>query len=182
MTTTRHYPQLNRTAQDGFERHVFSRLEHTATGAVVTVKGTGTEDIDAPVLNTGYGVNYADGMNTEVFLVASSSDTGQKFAIMTIPRDKQRKWEAGKGGIQHPSNPDKAIEFGDDGVWIKEGVVFLGDDKKIKLTINGGNITLETAGDLDFKCGKLTHNGVNIGDDHVHGGVIRGGDITNGPQ
>lgn len=183
MTTTRYYPQLNRTAQDGFERHVFSRLEHNDTGAVVTVKGTGTEDMEAPVLNMGYGVNYADNTNAEVFLVSLGSDTGMKFAIMSIPRDKQRKWEAGKGGIQHPSNPEKAIEFGDDGVWIKEGVAFLGDDKKVKVTIDGANITIEAGGgNIDFKCAKLTHNGVNIGDTHIHGGVETGSAKTLVPE
>ena len=28
----------------------------------------------------------------------------------------------------------------------------------------------------------LTHNGVNVGDDHVHGGVVPGGAVTAGPQ
>lgn len=167
--------------QDGFERHAYSRLEHNDTGAVVTVKGTGTEDVEAPVLNTGYGFALDDDAAAEVFLLSGGSDTGLKFAMLTLPRNKQRKWAKNTGGIQNPTDPEKAVELGPDGAWIKEGTVFLGDDKKIKLTISGDNLTIE-GGNVDFKCDKLTHNGVNIGDDHKHGGVERGGVLTLNPQ
>ena len=34
-------------------------------------------------------------------LLASSSDTTLKMALLTIPKDKQRRWEEGHGGVQH---------------------------------------------------------------------------------
>lgn len=50
-----------------------------------------------------------------------------------------------------------------------------------------GDIKLETgdlevqAGDVAFAGGSLTHNGVNVGSTHVHGGVVSGGSSTGGP-
>lgn len=111
MTTFKTFNERNRDVQDGTERHVFSALTYMdKSGALVTVKGTGTEDVDAVVVNAGYGFNLDDNSNAEVFLLAGGSDLSQKFAIMTLPRDKQRKWGKGRGGIQNPLDPDKAVE------------------------------------------------------------------------
>lgn len=118
MTTFRNFNERNRDIQDGIERHVWRKLTYMDKGgAVVTVKGTGTEDVDAVVLNTGHGFNLDDNSNTEVFLVSNGSDMAQKFAILTIPRDKQRKWKAGTGGVQNPLDPDKAIELNAKRAW-----------------------------------------------------------------
>ena len=112
MTTHKNFHERNRDAQDGTERHVFGKLVYLdKAGAIVTVNGTGTQDQEAIVLNSGYGMNFEDDENTEVFLVSSGSDKSQKFAIVTIPRDKQRKWGKGRGGIQNPLDPDKAVEL-----------------------------------------------------------------------
>lgn len=51
----------------------------------------------------------------------------------------------------------------------------------ITLAANG-DMTISTPGDIEFTSASLTHNGTNIGDDHVHGGVQSGGSTTGGPQ
>lgn len=112
MTTNKNFPQRNRDAQDGTERHAFNKLQYMdKSGALVTVKGTGTQDDNAILLNAGYGFNLEDDSDTEVFLLANGSDMAQKFAIMSLPRNKQRKWGKGRGGIQNPLDPDKAVEL-----------------------------------------------------------------------
>jgi phage baseplate assembly protein gpV len=51
-----------------------------------------------------------------------------------------------------------------------------------------GNIILETgdleveSGNVAFAGGSLTHNGTNVGDSHVHSGIVIGGDLSQGPQ
>lgn len=40
---------------------------------------------------------------------------------------------------------------------------------------------LEVVGNVRFSGGTVTHNGKNIGDTHVHGGVIPGGGTTGAP-
>lgn len=50
-----------------------------------------------------------------------------------------------------------------------------------------GDIKLETgdldvqSGDATFAGGVMTHNGVNVGSNHQHSGVVAGGDISGGP-
>lgn len=112
MTTFKTFHERNRDTQDGTERHVFRKLAYMdSSGALVSVAGTGTEDVNAILINTGQGFNLDDDTNAEVFLLAGGSDMSQKFAIMTLPRDKQRKWGKGRGGVQNPLDPDKAVEL-----------------------------------------------------------------------
>lgn len=169
MTTTKTFDERNRDTQDGFERHVFRKLDHTDTGAIVTVEGSGTMDEDVPVINSGYGFNPEDDEELEVFLLSDGSDASGKFGVMTIPRNKQRKWPKKTGGIQHPFNADKFVQLDDDSIWLKDGKFTLGDNRSLSITVEGNNVVIDTGGgELDIRSSKLMHNGVNIGDSHVH--------------
>lgn len=112
MTTTKSFDERNRDAQDGFERHAFNKLTYVeGAGSVVKVTGTGTMDEDVPVINSGYGFNLPEDFNTECFLQSDGSDSSGKFAVMTLPRDRQRQWKENTGGVQNPIDPSKALEF-----------------------------------------------------------------------
>ena len=54
-------------------------------------------------------------------------------------------------------------------------------DDEIKLQIGSIALSITSAG-FAFTGGAVTHNGVNIGHDHVHDGVSPGGSTTGGPQ
>lgn len=54
------------------------------------------------------------------------------------------------------------------------GAVFAVSDNEIELKVGSQILNLSSAG--------LTHNGVNIGSNHTHGGVETGGGNTGGPQ
>jgi hypothetical protein len=100
--------------QDGTERHVWGELTYEDAGAIIKVKGTDTEDQEAAVLNiSGVGFKLKKDSDSEVFLLASSSDTMLKQAVLTIPKDKQRRWPEGEGGIQHPTDADFSLHFSD---------------------------------------------------------------------
>lgn len=43
-------------------------------------------------------------------------------------------------------------------------------------------IKLVTSGNVEITSSSLTHNGTNVGDSHVHGGVVPGGGSTGTPQ
>lgn len=119
MTSTQRYPERTRDIQDGFERHVWGEVTHVSgAGSVIKVRGTGTVDEEAPVLNNGYGFNLPKDSNAEVFLLSSGSDTNNKMAFATLPRDKQRPWKEGTGGVQHPTDKDFALEFNAKRSWI----------------------------------------------------------------
>lgn len=157
MTTFGYFNDRTRDQQDGVERHTFGSLKHTDTGAMVTLKGNGTQDDEVPVMYSGYGFNLADDADAEVFAFSLGSDTNNKYAVMTLPRDKQRKWAAGTGGIQNPLDPSKAFEFNDKRAHvtdpnfavgsglleIKDGKIFIRGDVVIsgKATINEEVVT-----------------------------------------
>lgn len=152
-----YYPQTarNRDLQDGTERHVFGEQEYVdGAGSVVRVRGTGTEDQEATVLNTGYSFNLDKDSDAEVILLAGGSDTNMKFALLTLPHDKQRKWKAGRGGVQNPLNADHALEFkngkvhltkgefaiGESGILeVKDGIVYIRGDLVVAGTITANN-------------------------------------------
>jgi hypothetical protein len=120
MTSFNTFAERNRDMQDGLERMVFGKLTHLGTGAVVKLRGNGTEDEEVRVINVGQGMNFSENTNTEVLVLVSGSDTNMKFAMLQIPADKQRPWGEGHGGIQNPLDPDKAIEFNDKRTWATE--------------------------------------------------------------
>lgn len=173
MTSFNQFTDRNRDQQDGYERGLWGEIQYVqGAGAVMSIRGTGendgTLDEEVPILNTGYGFNVAKNTNAEVLMLSMNSDTNQKYVVPTIPRDKQRQWPESTGGVQHPTNPDKFVQMDDDRIWLKDGTFALGNNQELKVTIIGGNITLSTDGEIDIRSSKLTHNGVNIGDTHVH--------------
>jgi hypothetical protein len=115
MSDFTRYRERSGDVQDGTERHVWGKQEYiSGAGSIIKVRGTDTEDQEAEVVNLGQGFNVKKDFNTEVFLLSSSSDTHLKQALLSIPKDKQRKWEEGHGGIQHPTDNTFALDFSDD--------------------------------------------------------------------
>lgn len=106
------FPTRSKDMQDGIERHVWGEQEFVdKAGSVIRVRGTDTQDEEAVVVNNGVGMHLPKDFNTEVFLLAGGSDTTQKYAMLSIPRDKQRKWKENTGGVQDPLDPERALEF-----------------------------------------------------------------------
>lgn len=147
MTTLNQFDDRNRDIQDGVERHVWGEQTFTNAGSIVRVRGTGTEDQEAVVINNGVGMHFPKDTNTEVFLVSGGSDTTQKFAMLSIPRDKQRQWAENANGIQHLADPARAFEFNSKRAYV--------DDENFA-TRSG---VLEVVGDTVYIRGKLMVSG-----------------------
>lgn len=115
MTSFTHFRERSRDINDGTERHVWGKQEYIKdAGSIIKVRGTDTEDQEAAVLVIGgVSFNVKEKFNTEVMLLSSSSDTTLKMALLTIPKDKQRRWMEGSGGVQHPTDGDFALDFSD---------------------------------------------------------------------
>jgi hypothetical protein len=114
MSSYTRYRERNRDIQDGVERHVWGKQEYVdKAGSIIKVRGTDTEDEEAPVLNNGTSFNLKEKSNSEVMLLSSGSDTTLKMAMLTIPRDKQRRWPENEGGIQHPTDPEVSLHLSD---------------------------------------------------------------------
>ena len=128
MSFTR-FRERSRDVQDGTERHVWGEQEYLkSAGSIIKVKGTDSEDQEASVLNIGgVSFNLKKDSDSEVFLLASSSDTTLKVAMMTIPKDKQRRWMEGAGGVQHPTDPEFALDFSDKLAHITKNLFAVGE-------------------------------------------------------
>jgi hypothetical protein len=124
--------------QDGLERHVWGEKEYTDAGSIMKVKGTDSEDLEAPVMNGSADFKLKKDSDSEVILLSSSSDTNLKFAVQTIPRDKQRRWPEGEGGIQHPTDPEFSLHFSDKMAHITKNKFAVGE--KGELEVKGGDV------------------------------------------
>jgi hypothetical protein len=144
MSSYTRYRERNRDIQDGIERHVWGQQEYLdKAGSIIKVRGTDTEDQEAPVLNNGTSFNLKKDHNTEVFLLASSSDTTLKMAIPTIPRDKQRRWPEGEGGIQHPTDPEASLHFSDKLAHLTKNKFAVGENGEFEVKEKNGYLRVD---------------------------------------
>jgi hypothetical protein len=139
-------PERSRDVQDGTECHVWGEQEYIKNaGSIIKVKGTDTQDEEAEVVCNGTGFNLPKDHDSEVFLLASSSDTQMKQAVLTIPKDKQRKWKEKHGGVQNPMDNEWALDFGDKLAHVtkkefavgKDGEFEIDKDKNVYFRLDG---------------------------------------------
>jgi hypothetical protein len=144
MTTFKSFRDRNRDAQDGFERHVFGKQTYIkSAGSIVKVRGCDTEDQEACVMVGGVSFNVKEKFNTEVFLLSGSSDTTLKMAVMTIPKDKQRRWEEGHGGVQHPTDDEFALDFSDDLAHLTKNKFAVGEKGELEVKEKNGYLRMD---------------------------------------
>ena len=198
MTDFTRFRSRTRDIQDYVERGVYGAWsEVPGAGAMVSVRGTGTLDEEVPIYNPGYGFRLPDNSNAEVVMLSLGSDVNDKVALLSLPRDQQHVWGEGQGGVQHPMDPARRLEFNADETWLKDGAYRLGNNREVAVTVRGGavsitidgNAEIVASGDMELRAASvniesptLTHNGINIGDTHRHGGVESGGSTSGGPQ
>lgn len=183
--------------QDVVERGVWGKLENVAgLGSIMSVRGTGTVDLELPVFNFGYSFNLPENSNAEVVMMSLGSDVNDKVAIPQIPRDAQRHWPENSGGIQHPSDGDRYVELNEDETHLNDGKFVVGSNREVVIEVDGTNVVITTGGqatinaqsvevnadDIALNSNTLTHNGTNIGDTHTHGGVDPGPGNTGAPN
>lgn len=133
------FRERSRDVQDGWERHIYGDIEYNGQGAIAKVSGTDTKDEEAPVMNVaGTGFKLKKDFNTEVFLVGSSSDTTLKHALLTPPRDKQRRWSEGHGGIQHPTDGSFALDFSDNMAHLTKAKFGVGENGEFEIKNSEG--------------------------------------------
>jgi hypothetical protein len=145
MTSFTRFRERSRDINDGTERHVWGKQKYIKNaGSIIKVRGTDTEDEEAAVLNIGgVSFNVKEKFNTEVMLLAGSSDTTLKMALLTIPKDKQRKWEEGHGGVQHPTDNTFALDFSDDLAHITKNKFAVGEKGELEVKEKEGYLRLD---------------------------------------
>lgn len=185
------------TQQDLAKMSVWgARTEVAGAGAVMRVRGTHGEDSELPVVNFGYSFNLSTDANAEVITMNMGSDPNQMFAFPTLPRDAQRAWPEGTGGVQHPTDGGRYFEFNANETHLSDGTFVVGTNRELVITVDGANVTLTTGGNMtltaggnmtlnaaqvDINSGALNHNTIDVGDSHRHSGVVPGPSDTGVP-
>lgn len=188
MTDFTRYKSRTRDIQDYVERGVYGEWEAVpGAGAMMSVRGTGTVDAEVPIFNLGYSFRLPNNANAEVVMLSLGSDVNDKVALPSLPRAVQHQWGEGEGGIQHPTNPDRRLEYNTTETWLKDGNYKLGDNKEVEVVVAGGQVTINVTpgvvinapnmtinadttinGTLAVNGPSMTHNGTNVGDTHRH--------------
>ena len=142
---------------------VWRRLQLLAAQGVATL--VGTRVVQARVLDEElvkaqriepYGLSYMPKAGAEVYLVFPAGDRAQGLALVIGDRRYQVELQAGEVALHD-----------DEGNMVKLG--------------RGGVITIKANAAVNIEAPQLTHNGVNVGATHTHGGVAAGGARTSNP-
>lgn len=94
----------------------------------------------------------------QVVVVCPSGDTAQGVILSSVPSD---------------AFPAPSSDGGTYRMELPGGV---------SITIAGGTVDITAPGGVSINGSALTHNGVNVGADHVHGGITPGGADTSVPH
>lgn len=205
MTDFTNYRSSRRDQQDHVERGTWGAREDVAgAGSIMSVKGTGTVDLEVPIFNLGYSFNLPADSDAEVLMLALGSDVNDKIALPQIPRSAQRQWPVNTGGVQHPTDAGRYVEFNENETHLNDGTFVIGSNREVTIVVDGtsvvittagnatvnardvdvsatGNMNLTAAGVVEISSPILTHNGTDIGDTHTHGGVDTGFGNTGAP-
>ena len=161
---------------------------HTAIPGVVVSVGGGTVNVK-PLLNR----KLRDGTVEELPVIPNvpvwfprgggASITWPVAAgdgcLLVFSERSLDEWKGGGGQV----TPDDPRKHG-----LSDAIAFVGLDANggggsdaIELTMGGVTLAV-SGGGVAITGGAVTHNGVNIGSDHVHGGVLVGGSTTGEPE
>lgn len=101
----------------------------------------------------------------QVVVLSSGGETSQGVIVGSVF----------SGANAAPSSDGGAhvLQLGDASITVTDGEIAISAGGAT-VTINGTGVSVDSSG--------LTHNGTNVGDDHVHGGVTPGAASTAGPQ
>jgi hypothetical protein len=152
MTTYTHYRESKRDQQDHIERHVWGEQKYVkGAGSIIKVRGTDTKDEETAVTVVGSGTsfNLKKDHNAEVFELSGGADTTLKLAILTIPRDKQRRWKEEHGGVQNPLDDEWALDFGKEKAHITKKEFAVGKDGEFEID-KDKNVYFRLDGDKKF--------------------------------
>ncbi len=193
MTSFTRYGSEVRDNQDGTERGVVGVTENVtdaagnAAGRIMSVRGTGTVDLELPIFNFGYGFTLPTDSDAEVLMLSLGNDVNDKVAVPQLARTAQRQWPENTGGVQHPTDPARYVEFNAEETHLSDGTFVIGAAREVTITVDGTNVTISTAGNATVTAsgdmtlaaggamaltsnGVLTHNGADISNTHTHPG------------
>jgi hypothetical protein len=111
MSSYQDHPSNIYNGQDGNEMGVYGEITYEPL-PIIRIRGNDTEDKECEVAFVGScAFKLPKDANCEILMISTGDDTTLKVAMLTPPKDKQRRWKEETGGIQHPTDPEHALEF-----------------------------------------------------------------------
>lgn len=156
---------------DGSQRHGVVHEVDPGAGTVRLRLGEGTDG--EPFLSPP--IPYAQTMGALKAHVPPS--VGQQMTMMAPGGDWQQAVAMGLSASDANQSPSGA---GDQNVITFGGATITLKGDALVIAVGGVSLTV-SGGGLAVTGGQITHNGVNIGDDHEHRGVVPGGGRSGPP-
>lgn len=113
----------------------------------------------------------------QVVVVSPGGDTAQGVIVGSLPSGANGAPSGDGGEFRFEIGGSSISMTGDRVTMVSNGSVVEMTAGEVAIT---GDVTI--TGALAVNGSGVTHNGTNIGDDHVHGGITPGGANTLGPQ
>ncbi|WP_244643778.1 phage baseplate assembly protein V [Alsobacter metallidurans] len=177
---------MRREAQRMDQRHAKSRVGLVTSwdpdkhAAKVKLQPEDVETGWLPVASShigdghGIAVGLTPGDQVTVGFQEGDVDTPVITGRVFSDKDKPPRAESGELVIKHKSGAIITID--------KTGAMTVKNVTGAMTIDAGTDLAIKAAGAIDITSATLKHNGKNIGDTHVHGGIVVGGSDTSTPH
>jgi phage gp45-like len=143
----------------------------TQTASVEVAEGVWRDDVE--VMQPYGSASHVPVDGSLAVVLAIGGDQGD-LVIMSVSNPSKRLGKLPEGAVGNYN------EHGDRVVILPDGTVQVAAGTALDVKVGGVNFRVSAEG-VDITGGHVRHNGKNIGDTHIHGGVIHGDDTTTAP-
>lgn len=176
--------QLWRRVQLMVGRAVLTGVNDALRMQLVQVEGLSGEVLDRVERIQNYGLTSHPHPEAEVLLVAvggirqfpmAVAVDDRRYRILNLQRGEVCLYTDEDGEYDDDyRDPARRLDGPKHRIHMKRGRI-------VEIHAGASSIVMSPAG-VEITSPALTHNGTNVGDDHVHGGITAGGATTLGPQ
>lgn len=144
----------------------------TQTASIEVADGVWRDDVE--ILQPYGFASHVPEDGALAVVLAVGSDEGD-LVVLPIANPSKRLGKLNEGDVGLYGQYGDRVTISDDGTIELQA----GDSVSVKI---GGVTFVVSADGVDITGGHVKHNGKNIGDTHIHGGVVEGNDDTEAPS
>ena len=171
--------QLERRVLLMIGRAVLTVIDDSTRMQSLQLRGLSTETLDTVERFQNYGFTSHPHPGAEALLVSLGGMRQHPVAVAVDDR-RHRVKDLARGEVCLYTDEDE--EGKPHRVFLRRGRVARIECGGSSIVVAPGGIQLVTPGAVSVQSASLTHNSVNVGDDHVHSGVRSGPATTGAPQ
>lgn len=144
----------------------------TQTASVEVAEGVWRHDVE--IMQPYGSASHVPADGSLAVVLAIGGDQGD-LVVMNVSNPSKRLGKLPEGAVGNYN------EHGDRVLVLPDGTVQVAAGTALDVTIGGVKFRVSAEG-VDITGGHVRHNGVNIGDTHVHGGIVPGSADTDVPS